>query len=70
MSTRVVNWGLLIAALGLAGGAALFVANSVASARVGPVESRVTRLETQREEDTKKLDEVRSDVKELLRRVR
>lgn len=37
--------------------------------RAVAVEQRVTVLETQREEDVKKIDEMRGDIKELLRRV-
>jgi len=46
------------------------VSRSVAVETVRPVERKVTTLETQRAEDVKKVDEMRQDIKELLRRVR
>jgi cell division protein FtsL len=61
---------VLLGALVSAGIIGASAARSVAVDQVRPVESRVTKLETQREEDSKKIDEVRADVKELLRRVR
>jgi hypothetical protein len=59
--------------LGLALTAGL-VGNSVAKSAaldvVAPVDKRVTTLEAQRTEDVRRLDEIRNDVKELLREVR
>ena len=69
MSQRAINWGTLIAGLALAGGLAVYVAQSTAAAEVRPVENRVTKLETYREEDVQKIDEMRRDIKELLRRL-
>lgn len=58
----------LLSVVALAGGVAMFAARSVAASEVRPVENRVTRLEAQRVEDEKDLDEIKKDVKELLRR--
>jgi hypothetical protein len=74
MSERGKNtatWvGILLTALAMAGGLALFASQSAAAREVRPVSERVTRLESLREEDSKKIDEMRGDIKELLRRVR
>jgi hypothetical protein len=59
------NWGALAAALAATLTIALFVARSVAQAEVAPIDRRVTRLEAQREEDVKRLEEIRADLKDV-----
>lgn len=50
-------------------GGLVWAAHAFADQAVAPVSHRVTVLETQRQEDVKKIDEMRGDIKELLRRV-
>lgn len=57
----------LVVTLGLLGAA---VSRSVAQEVVGAVDRRVTTLEAQRAEDVKRLDEIRKDVRDILREVR
>lgn len=66
---NTAQWAaIFLTAAAMAGGLALFMARSAAATEVRPVESRVSRLEAQRVEDAKDLDEIKGDVKELLRR--
>jgi hypothetical protein len=81
MSARTLGAiGGILTALATALGLGLFVSRSAAAekveerlapvmSRVTDVENRVTRLEAQRIEDVKKIDEIRADVKVLLERV-
>ena len=62
--------GLVLSALVAAGVVGGSVSRSVAREVVGPVDSRVTTLEAQRTEDVKRLDEIRNDVKDILREMR
>jgi outer membrane lipoprotein SlyB len=57
----------LAVALGLLGAS---VSRAVAREEVKGVETRVTRLEAQRTEDVRRQDEIRQDVKEILRELR
>jgi hypothetical protein len=59
-------WGMIAA--GLVATLALG-AQSAAAAEVRPLENRVTRLEAQRVEDVKRLEDIKANVEELLRRV-
>jgi len=61
---------LVLSALATAGVVGGTVSRSVAREVVGPVDSRVTTLEAQRTEDVKRLDEIRNDVKDILREMR
>jgi hypothetical protein len=74
------NWATLLSGLAAALVVGLFVSRSAAAekvdeklspvlSRVAEVENRVTRLEAQRIEDVKKIDEIARDVKVLLERV-
>lgn len=62
--------GALLAGLVAALTLAMFVASSVAAKEVAPVAERVTRLEEQRTADKATLQEVRDDVKAILRELR
>lgn len=57
----------LAVTLGLLGAA---VSRSVAHEVVSDVNTRVTRLEAQRAEDVKRLDEIRNDVKHILQELK
>jgi hypothetical protein len=58
-------WIAVGTALSLALGGAQLVSRAVAQSEVGPLDRRVTRLEAQREEDVKRLEEIKSDLKEV-----
>jgi hypothetical protein len=62
-------WGMIAAGLVATLALGSFVSQSAAAAEVRPLENRVTRLEAQRVEDVKRLEEIRTNVKELLDRV-
>lgn len=64
------TWSLVLAGLVAALTLGVFVASSVAAREVQPVATRVTRLEVQREEDSKRLDEIKTDVKAILHELR
>lgn len=72
MSTKsLAPWtAVLLSALALAGGLALFAAKSAAANEVRPVSERVTRLETQQAETTKQLDKMDSKLDRILERVK
>ena len=72
---RGVKWaavlGAAAAAISIASavlGGAKGVAKAAAAEQVAPLDHRVTTLEAQRAEDVKRLDEMRGDLKEILRR--
>lgn len=74
---RVTFWGTLLAAIVAGGSLGAALVRPVVAAEVKPVstevqalDKRVTRLEAQREEDVKRLEEMRSDIKEILRNVK
>jgi hypothetical protein len=69
MDKGVKFWGTLAAALLATVALARGLAQSAAAEEIRPLENRVTKLEAQRVEDVKRLDEIRTDVKELLDRV-
>jgi hypothetical protein len=69
MDKGVKFWGSLAGAMISTLLLATYLSQPVAAAEVRPLEQRVTRLEAQRVEDVKRLDEIRNDVKELLSRV-
>jgi outer membrane murein-binding lipoprotein Lpp len=69
MDKAVKFWGSVAAAIVSTLVLSAFVADARAAAEVRPLENRVTRLETQRTEDVKKIDEIAKDVKELLTRI-
>jgi hypothetical protein len=69
MDKGVKFWGVLAAALLATVALARGLAQSAAAEEIRPLENRVTKLEAQRVEDVKRLDEIRNDVKELLDRV-
>jgi chaperonin cofactor prefoldin len=74
---RITFWGAMLAAALAAGAIASALIRPVAAAEVRPVDervqaldSRVTRLEAQREEDRQRQAEMRSDIKEILKAVK
>jgi hypothetical protein len=69
MDKGVKFWGTIAAALLATVALARGLAQSAAAEEIRPLENRVTKLEAQRVEDVKRLDEIRTDVKELLDRV-
>jgi hypothetical protein len=69
MEKGVKFWGTIAAAILATVALARGLAQSAAAEEIRPLENRVTKLEAQRVEDVKRLDEIRTDVKELLDRV-
>jgi methyl coenzyme M reductase subunit C-like uncharacterized protein (methanogenesis marker protein 7) len=68
---RFVKTAATLLGLALTAGAiGAAVSRSVAADVVGPIGDRVIRLEAQRTEDVKRLDEIRNDVKDILREMR
>jgi hypothetical protein len=62
-------WGMIAAGLVASRPRGSLVSQTPPAAEVRPLENRVTRLEAQRVEDVKRLEEIRTNVKELLDRV-
>jgi hypothetical protein len=69
MDKGVKFWGTIAAALLATVALARGLAQSAAAEEIRPLENRVTRLEAQRVEDVRRLEEIRENVKELLDRV-
>jgi hypothetical protein len=69
MDKGVKFWGTIAAALLATVALARGLAQSAAAEEIRPLENRVTKLEAQRVEDVRRLEEIRENVKELLDRV-
>jgi hypothetical protein len=69
MEKGVKFWGSLAGAMISTLVLGTYLAGPVAAAEVRPLENRVTRLEAQRVEDVRRLEDIKANVEELLRRV-